>query len=112
MSRFIDFLHLNSFTEFSRVDVIGFSLGGHVAGFAGKNVMRGRVEHIYGLDPASLLFSADAPLSRLDREDGRYTESIITNCGTLGFCEPVLTHSTFYTNGGRSQPGSLNIEFL
>lgn len=31
--------------------IYNHSLGAHIAGMAGKNVLRGRINHIIGLDP-------------------------------------------------------------
>lgn len=49
---YLDFLHEHGLLNFSRVAVIGFSLGAHIAGTVGKRVTRGRIQYIVGLDPA------------------------------------------------------------
>lgn len=49
---YLDFLHEINLLNFSRLSVIGFSLGAHIAGQCGKNTRRGRIQHIIGLDPA------------------------------------------------------------
>ena len=46
-------LHLNAFTQFNQVHIVGHSLGPHIAGVAGKRVTRGRIHSIVGLDPVS-----------------------------------------------------------
>lgn len=52
VANFIDELHRNGVLDFTQTNIIGHNLGAHVAGNAGKNVMRGRIQAIFGLDPA------------------------------------------------------------
>ena len=61
-ARFIDFLVGNGFTTFPRVNIAGHSLGAHIAGIAGKRVLLGRINTIFGLDPALPLFSINTGL--------------------------------------------------
>lgn len=77
---------------------------GHVVGHAGKAVTRGRVQVIYGLDPAGPLFYLDRPQERLASTDGVYVEVMHTNGGTQGFRQPI-GQASFFPNFGRSQPG-------
>lgn len=105
IARFIDFLHQNAFiSAFNRVHAIGHSLGAHIAGIAGKRVTRGRIQVIFGLDPAGPLFDINRPTERFASTDAVYTEGIRTNAGGLGFDLP-LAHADFYPNWGSSQPG-------
>uniref|UniRef100_A0AAG5DKA1 Lipase domain-containing protein n=1 Tax=Anopheles atroparvus TaxID=41427 RepID=A0AAG5DKA1_ANOAO len=82
--------------------LIGFSLGAHVAGNAGKG-QNGRVNTVIALDPAGPLFSLGQP-DAVSPADGRYVEMIMTNGGLLGNSVP-MGQATFTPNGGRSQPG-------
>lgn len=87
--------------------LIGFSLGAHVAGFAGKVV--GNLPHITGLDPAYPLFSLTDTESRLDTSDAAFVDVIHTNSGdlldgALSFPQPI-GHVDFFPNGGNAQPG-------
>ncbi|XP_058467031.1 pancreatic lipase-related protein 2-like [Malaya genurostris] len=82
--------------------VSGFSLGGHVAGNAGKR-HGGNINSIIALDPAGPLFSAGQG-DAVSPQDGQYVETIMTNAGTLGINVP-LGQANFYPNGGSSQPG-------
>ena len=105
VARFIDFLHQNGFILFfNRVNIAGHSLGAHIAGIAGKQVTRGRIQVIHGLDPAGPLFDMNNPLTRLAATDAVYTEGIRTNAGLLGLDHPVC-QADFYPNFGSSQPG-------
>lgn len=52
IARFIDSLEAEGLTSFDRINIIGHSLGGHVAGFVGKQVSRGRIQAIFATDPA------------------------------------------------------------
>lgn len=100
LARFIDFLHLNSLlTNFNRLHIAGHSLGAHIAGIAGKQVTRGRVEVIIGLDPAGPLFDFNNVATRFAASDAVYTEGIRTNAGRLGFDRP-LAMADFYPNWG------------
>lgn len=93
-----------SLSAFSRINVVGHSLGGHVAGFAGKRATRGRIQALFATDPAGPLFTVGDAANRLAAGDAVYTEAIHTNAGTLGFDQPITTTS-FYPNWGSSQPG-------
>lgn len=84
--------------------VIGFGLGAHVAGHAGKAVGGRQIHTIIGLDPSKLLFKASKRHERLSDTDAYYVEVVHTNGDYLGFREPIGT-SDFYVNGGMSQPG-------
>lgn len=78
-------------------------LGAHIAGMAAKQT-NGRIQVIFGLDPAGPLFSLNSPNERLDASDAIYTEGVRTNAGDMGFAEP-LCHADFYVNWGSTQPG-------
>lgn len=98
LARLLDFLASHGFTQMSRVNIAGHSLGAHIAGLAGKRTA-GRVQVIFALDPAGLLFSLNSPNDRVAADDAVYTEGIRTNAGGLGFSEP-LVHADFYPNWG------------
>jgi pimeloyl-ACP methyl ester carboxylesterase len=52
VARLIDFFHENNYADHSNVNIVGHSLGSHVAGHAGKNVQGGKINAIFGTDPA------------------------------------------------------------
>ncbi|KAG4066223.1 hypothetical protein HA402_000447 [Bradysia odoriphaga] len=108
---YLDFLHEIQFLDFSRLSVIGFSLGAHIAGHVGKNARRGRIQHIIGLDPAGPLFSVRSPEGRIDASDGVYVECIHTNGPTLAIIGlgigAAICDADYFPNGGQSQPGCL-----
>ncbi|XP_012288462.1 uncharacterized protein LOC105704100 [Orussus abietinus] len=94
-----------------KVHLIGFSLGAHVAGFAGAEL--GNVSRITGLDPAGPLFESQDPKARLDASDARFVDVIHSNgeqliLGGLGSWQP-MGHVDFYPNGGRMQTGCSNL---
>ncbi|XP_073816158.1 phospholipase A1-like [Musca autumnalis] len=100
----VDFLVTNYGMKLEDLEIIGHSLGAHVAGFTGKNIATGQAHAIIGLDPALPLYSYDKPAKRLSSTDAYYVESIQTNGGNLGFLKPI-GKGAFYPNGGKIQPG-------
>lgn len=95
--------------------LIGFSLGAHVAGFAGMeirnstSVSRSWINRITGLDPASPLFEGYEANDRLDPSDAQFVDVIHSNGdgvlrGGFGSLQP-MGHVDFYPNGGRVQVG-------
>ncbi|KAL5281002.1 hypothetical protein ACFFRR_004800 [Megaselia abdita] len=107
IANFIDWLHSESGLDFETTHVIGYSMGGHVAGITGKLVTKGRINTIIGLDPAMPLFWLKNPENRIADTDAEYVETIQTNGGMEGFQFP-LGQATFYPNGGSRQPGCKN----
>ncbi|TRY75617.1 hypothetical protein TCAL_07503 [Tigriopus californicus] len=90
-----------------RTHIIGFSLGAHVAGFAGSELSN--LSRITGLDPAGPLFEGYDLKVRLDKSDANYVDVIHSNgesliVGGFGVWEPI-GHVDFYPNGGRAQRG-------
>ncbi|CRK99883.1 CLUMA_CG013186, isoform A [Clunio marinus] len=97
--------------EFSRVHLIGFSLGAHASGFAGAELKS--LHRITGLDPAGPLFEGAHVAARLDESDAEFVDVIHSNgenliLGGLGSWQP-MGHVDFYPNGGRVQTGCSNL---
>lgn len=106
VAQFIDFLHANGFlVNFNRLIIAGHSLGAHIAGLTGKRVTRGRVQAIFGLDPAGPLFDMGNAAARLAAGDAVYTEMIATNAGVLGFSQPIA-QAAFYRKFQKEFRGS------
>nr|XP_034833224.1 pancreatic lipase-related protein 2-like [Maniola hyperantus] len=103
LGQFLNFLHRTTGVAFNTIHLIGFSLGGHVVGNAGR-YLGGRVARITSLDPAGPLWSNND--QRLRPSDAIYVEAIHTNGGAagLGIGSPVA-NVDFFPNGGKSQPG-------
>ncbi|XP_055308035.1 lipase member H-like, partial [Sitodiplosis mosellana] len=100
----IDFMVKNHLVSIDDITLIGYSLGAHVVGMAGKHVKTGKLPKIVGLDPAGPLFALENPNERLDREDAKYVEVIHTNGNLFGMDYPIGT-ANFYPNYGLTQPG-------
>ncbi|XP_017144340.1 uncharacterized protein LOC108157037 isoform X2 [Drosophila miranda] len=100
----VDFLVNEYGMSLDTLEVVGFSLGAHVAGHTAKQVDSGEVGKVVGLDPAMPLISYSNTAKRLASDDARYVESIHTAGGTMGFTKPI-GKAAFYVNGGKSQPG-------
>ncbi|XP_065350620.1 uncharacterized protein LOC135946339 [Cloeon dipterum] len=93
------------------VHLIGFSLGAHVAGFAGAETPG--LSRITGLDPAGPLFEAQEAEARLDASDAGFVDVIHSNganliMGGLGSRQP-MGDVDFYPNGGAEQKGCSNL---
>lgn len=111
--------------------LIGFSLGAHVAGFAGSELRNvSRITGLFrktleskdskfnwecftGLDPAGPLFENYDPRVRLDSTDADLVDVIHSNgekiyMGGLGAWAP-MGDIDFYPNGGRMQKGCTNL---
>lgn len=104
VAEFIDWLHTEGGLKFETTHVFGHSLGAHVAGFTGKQVAKGKLKVIVGLDPAMPFFRIQNPRTRLADTDAEYVETIQTNGRKLGFYHPI-GKAAFYPNGGLNQPG-------
>lgn len=99
VSRFIEWLNVN----YGTLQVIGYDLGAHVAGIAGKNSARGRISRIIGLDPSKPLVNENTSANRLSIGDGSLVEIFHSNGGQLGIFTPS-GDVDYYLNNGRSQP--------
>ncbi|XP_047022548.1 pancreatic triacylglycerol lipase-like isoform X1 [Helicoverpa zea] len=88
--------------NWNNVHLVGFSLGAHVVGNAGRTTSA-RVARITGLDPAGPIFGGNS--NALNPNDGQYVEAIHTDGGLLGIFDRSA-NADFYPNGGRNpQPG-------
>ncbi|KAG6441558.1 hypothetical protein O3G_MSEX001916 [Manduca sexta] len=104
LARFLAYLNAATGASYTKMHLIGFSLGAHVVGNAGR-YLNGRVARITGLDPAGPLWTLNS--HRLKSTDATYVEAIHTNRGTLGINLNV-GDVDFYPNKGFFQPGCSN----
>ncbi|CAO1429237.1 unnamed protein product [Diamesa serratosioi] len=100
----IDFLNERIGLNLTSVTVIGFSLGAHIAGYAGKNVRRGRIGTIVGLDASIYMYNYYDPTSRLDVSDADHVTAWHTSL--FGFQQSIASADYFF-NTGDKQPGCL-----
>ncbi|XP_068676124.1 inactive pancreatic lipase-related protein 1-like [Montipora foliosa] len=98
-----------------RFYIVGFSLGAHVAGYAGSYLKEHRVTlgRITGLDPAGPHFNKAKKEYRLDKNDATFVDVIHTDAGFAG-TTLNMGDADFYPNGGHKQPGCpfVNIQDL
>ncbi|CAH2267258.1 jg14726 [Pararge aegeria aegeria] len=103
LGQFLTFLNSVTGQPFNRMHLVGFSLGAHLVGNAGRE-LGGRVARVTGLDPAGPLWSYNR--NRLRGSDGVYVEAIHTDGGLTGLgIGSAIADADFFPNGGTSQPG-------
>jgi hypothetical protein len=91
--------------DLSTMHCIGFSLGAHACGVAGKNLTSARLGRVTGLDPALPLYDYNDITETMKPEDAAFVDVIHACGGWLAFHNP-LGHADFYPNDGTSeQPG-------
>ncbi|RZC41440.1 pancreatic lipase-related protein 2-like [Asbolus verrucosus] len=87
------------------IHLVGHSLGAHVSGFAARNVTRGKIGRVTGLDPALPGFTKWFEWDYIKDTDAEFVDIIHTSSGFLGIGKPV-GHVDFFPNGGSvPQPG-------
>ncbi|XP_054764763.2 pancreatic triacylglycerol lipase-like [Lytechinus pictus] len=87
--------------------IIGHSLGGHVAGYAGER--QADLGRITGMDPAGPYYEETDTIVRLDPTDALFVDVIHTDTSPIynlgmGIYVPC-GHVDIYANGGQEQPG-------
>ncbi|KAH8412678.1 hypothetical protein KR009_004492, partial [Drosophila setifemur] len=87
------------------IHLIGFSLGGQVAGQT-ANYLKRKLTRITGLDPAKPLFILADDSRRLDPGDADFVDVIHTDVLSRGMLRS-MGHVDFYPNFGALQPGCL-----
>jgi len=103
-AHFLNWLVQQNQASWNKIHIIGSSLGGHAAGYAGR-FCREPPSRVTGLDPSGPLFHSVTAEDRLDLTDGQFVDVIHTAGRWIGD-EDILGHVDFFVNGGRSpQPG-------
>jgi len=102
LGRFIRFLEKTGGAKLSDILPVGYSLGAHVVGCAGK-YLNGELSALVGLDPAGPLFLVGAS-DTISAKDAQFVEIIHTNTAFNGISAAV-GDVDFYPNGGANQPG-------
>jgi len=101
---FVQFLRSTVSYSYSRVHLIGFSLGAQCSGAAGKRMPS--IARITGLDPAGPAFDNYDNSVKLDSTDAQFVDIIHTDGNPTGGagCWYPSGHVDFYPNGGQAQP--------
>ncbi|KAM4605734.1 lipoprotein lipase [Polymixia lowei] len=108
VAKLINWLEVDLKYDLSKLHLLGYSLGAHVAGVAG-HLTNNKVNRITGLDPAGPRFEYANDLRRLSPDDANFVDVLHTNTKgspdfSIGIQRPV-GHVDIYPNGGTEQPG-------
>ncbi|XP_007197288.2 endothelial lipase [Balaenoptera acutorostrata] len=107
VARMLNWLQGKEDFSLGDVHLIGYSLGAHVAGYAG-NFVKGTVGRITGLDPAGPMFEGVDIHKRLSPDDADFVDVLHTYTRSFGLSIGIqmpVGHIDIYPNGGDFQPG-------
>lgn len=103
-AQLLDYLISSSIVSLPSIHVVGFSLGGHVAGFIANYLKSGKLKRITSLDPAQPFFLGNPPFWTIDPSDADFVLVLHTAIIDRSLFTPV-GHADFYANKGFEQPG-------
>lgn len=101
----------NSGLDPSRTELIGFSLGGQIIGYIGRNfkILTGyNISRITALEPAGPCFRTLPKEDRLDSSNADFVQVMHTNIDGFGMATQ-MGHVDFYVNGGEYQPSDIKL---
>ena len=116
IAQMIEWLGEKTGTNPNQMHILGHSLGGQVAGYAGERIPN--LARITGMDPAGPYFENTSAPVRLDETDANFVDVLHTDAADifnilippfdgiegLGTYQPS-GHVDVYVNGGKTQPG-------
>lgn len=103
VSKFLRTLTNVTNTAYDSINLIGFSLGAHMAGFIGKKLGANTLPAIVAIDPPQLLYDIGNPNERVHFTDAKYVEVIHTSSMVVSFHQHI-GDADFMMNYGYIQP--------
>ncbi|XP_077201520.1 lipoprotein lipase isoform X2 [Paroedura picta] len=108
LAKFVNWIEEQFDYSMNNVHLLGYSLGAHIAGIAGKLANK-KISRITGLDPAGPNFEYANETRRLSPDDAAFVDVLHTYTRgspdlSIGIQKPV-GHIDIYPNGGSFQPG-------
>lgn len=94
--------------DLRQLHLVGYSLGGQIAGLCGQLVgqrFQEKIGHITALDPIGVIYTPDMDADRrLSADDAAFVEVVHTNAGGRGY-SGACGHADYFPNGGSVQAG-------
>lgn len=111
----VDIYYNDYGANLSSIELIGHSLGAHIAGFAGnyiQSTLNQSVGKIVGLDPAGPLYQFQEEDERLSPDDADLVVAIHSDAGAFGYVGSCADIDFFPNGATPPQPGCIEQLFI
>ncbi|XKL63931.1 hypothetical protein PGB90_006295 [Kerria lacca] len=109
LARWLSRIMIEGHATTCNTNLVGHSIGAHIAGILGKCTMGKKIAKIYALDPPKIIYERKPETERLHKSDANFVLVIHTCSGIISFVTNI-GHVDFYPNGGLcQQPNCFNL---